>query len=156
MTSGTSLAQYTRPSSSDYRQLCENSIFLFVCHHAQKQKLQPNPKLQPGSLLECVGCVSRGVCGGMWGVWECLFAYHNYTLVLILSVIHLPYLQYIWWYHLFGLLWGSQFIIACLMCTIAGAVAQWFFTREKSELKSPILKSILRIFRYVSINLNIS
>ncbi|XP_072016877.1 choline transporter-like protein 1 [Amphiura filiformis] len=56
--------------------------------------------------------------------------------------------KYMWWYHLFGLLWGSQFIIACLLCTIAGAVAQWFFATDKRQLKSPILKSIRRVVRY--------
>ncbi|XP_038057482.1 choline transporter-like protein 1 isoform X1 [Patiria miniata] len=55
---------------------------------------------------------------------------------------------YMWWYHLFGLLWGSQFLVACQQCAIAGAVAAWFFARDKSRLNWPILKSIQRIIRY--------
>lgn len=37
--------------------------------------------------------------------------------------------QYMRWYHLFALLWVSQFVLACQDVTIAGAVAQWYFTR---------------------------
>ncbi|XP_022093439.1 choline transporter-like protein 1 isoform X2 [Acanthaster planci] len=55
---------------------------------------------------------------------------------------------YMWWYHLFGLLWGSQFLVACQQCAIAGAVAAWFFARDKSQLRWPILQSIKRIIRY--------
>ncbi|XP_033645183.1 choline transporter-like protein 1 [Asterias rubens] len=55
---------------------------------------------------------------------------------------------YMWWYHLFGLLWGSQFLLACQQCAIAGAVAAWFFARDKSQLNWPIMKSVQRIIRY--------
>ena len=58
-----------------------------------------------------------------------------------------PYIQYMWWYHLFGLLWGSQFLLACQQCAIAGAVAAWFFARDKSQLNWPIMKSVQRIIR---------
>eukprot|EP00057_Strongylocentrotus_purpuratus_P027203 XP_011681677.1 PREDICTED: choline transporter-like protein 1 [Strongylocentrotus purpuratus] len=52
------------------------------------------------------------------------------------------------WYYIFGLLWVTQFILACQECTIAGAIAEWFFARDKSLLSTPILKSIYRIIRY--------
>ena len=32
-------------------------------------------------------------------------------------------------YHLFGLLWIAQFVIACQHMIIAGAVAGWYFSR---------------------------
>ncbi len=33
------------------------------------------------------------------------------------------------WFYLFGLLWISQFIIACQHCVVAGAVATWYFAK---------------------------
>ncbi|XP_030838771.1 choline transporter-like protein 1 isoform X2 [Strongylocentrotus purpuratus] len=56
--------------------------------------------------------------------------------------------KYMGWYYIFGLLWVTQFILACQECTIAGAIAEWFFARDKSLLSTPILKSIYRIIRY--------
>ena len=53
-----------------------------------------------------------------------------------------------WWYHLFGLLWTSQFIIACGQLTLAGMGAMWYFTRDKSQLSSPLIKSVWRLIRY--------
>nr|XP_040569500.1 choline transporter-like protein 1 [Lepeophtheirus salmonis] len=51
-------------------------------------------------------------------------------------------------YNFFGLFWISQFIIACQHVVIAGAISKWFFSRNKSNLKSPILKSIYILLRY--------
>ncbi|XP_033112435.1 choline transporter-like protein 1 [Anneissia japonica] len=59
--------------------------------------------------------------------------------------------EYMWWYHLFGLFWGSQFLIACQQFVIASAISIWFFTRDKSTLGWPILRSVGRIVRYMSI-----
>ena len=53
-----------------------------------------------------------------------------------------------WWYHLFGLFWTSQFILACQEIVLAGAVATWYFTREKSSISSPFTSSIYRLVRY--------
>ena len=33
------------------------------------------------------------------------------------------------WYHLFGLLWITQFVIACQHVVIAGAIAGWYFAK---------------------------
>ncbi|XP_077991866.1 choline transporter-like protein 1 [Glandiceps talaboti] len=58
-------------------------------------------------------------------------------------------IDYFFWYHLFGLLWGAAFLWACQEITIAGAVAIWFFTRDKKKMPMfPILKSIGRVMRY--------
>ena len=43
-------------------------------------------------------------------------------------------LFYMKWYYLFGVLWVIQFVFASQMIIIAGAVATWYFTREKAEL----------------------
>ncbi|XP_030643907.1 choline transporter-like protein 1 [Chanos chanos] len=58
-------------------------------------------------------------------------------------------LQYMVWYHAVGLIWISEFILACQQMTIAGAVVSYYFTRNKSEVSmTPILSSVLRLMRY--------
>ncbi|XP_072129587.1 choline transporter-like protein 3 isoform X1 [Mobula birostris] len=58
-------------------------------------------------------------------------------------------IRYVWWYHLIGLLWTSEFILACQQMTIAGAVVCCYFNRDKTNLPShPILTSISRLFNY--------
>ncbi|KAM9329631.1 choline transporter-like protein 1 [Gastrophryne carolinensis] len=58
-------------------------------------------------------------------------------------------LQYMWWYHLIGLIWISEFILACQQMTIAGAVVTYYFTRNKNNLPfTPIIASVNRLIRY--------
>uniref|UniRef100_A0AAY4CWI2 Choline transporter-like protein n=1 Tax=Denticeps clupeoides TaxID=299321 RepID=A0AAY4CWI2_9TELE len=58
-------------------------------------------------------------------------------------------LQYLTWYHALGLVWISEFILACQQMTIAGAVVTYYFTRDKGRLPvTPILSSVLRLARY--------
>lgn len=38
-------------------------------------------------------------------------------------------LQYMAWYHAVGLIWISEFILACQQMTVAGAVVTYYFTR---------------------------
>ncbi|XP_076335074.1 choline transporter-like protein 1 [Tachypleus tridentatus] len=58
------------------------------------------------------------------------------------------FFQLMKWYHLFALFWFTQFIIACQHIVIAGAVASWFFTRDKSKLGTPITTSFYNLVRY--------
>ncbi|XP_072114299.1 choline transporter-like protein 1 [Mobula birostris] len=58
-------------------------------------------------------------------------------------------LQYTWFYHLVGLIWISEFILACQQMTIAGAVVTYYFTRDKNDLPAtPILSSMRRLIMY--------
>ncbi|XP_062332454.1 choline transporter-like protein 1 isoform X2 [Osmerus eperlanus] len=58
-------------------------------------------------------------------------------------------LQYLTWYHAVGLIWISEFILACQQMTVAGAVVTYYFTRDKGRLPvTPILSSVLRLVRY--------
>ncbi|XP_035274688.1 choline transporter-like protein 1 [Anguilla anguilla] len=58
-------------------------------------------------------------------------------------------LQYMTWYHAVGLIWISEFLLACQQMTIAGAVVTYYFTRDKSNLPlTPIVSSGLRLARY--------
>ncbi|KAF2982610.1 hypothetical protein EK904_010237 [Melospiza melodia maxima] len=58
-------------------------------------------------------------------------------------------LKYMWWYHVVGLIWISEFILACQQMTVAGAVVTYYFTREKRNLPfTPILASVNRLVCY--------
>ncbi|XP_033869239.1 choline transporter-like protein 1 [Acipenser ruthenus] len=57
-------------------------------------------------------------------------------------------LQYMSWYHFVGLIWISEFILACQQMTVAGAVVTYYFTRDKANLTLPILESVFRLLRY--------
>ncbi|XP_066299060.1 choline transporter-like protein 1 [Branchiostoma lanceolatum] len=56
--------------------------------------------------------------------------------------------RYMWWYHVVGLLWTSEFFLACQQMVIAGAVTQVYFTRDKKQVSSPILKATGRLISY--------
>ncbi|KAA0722051.1 Choline transporter-like protein 1 CDw92 [Triplophysa tibetana] len=58
-------------------------------------------------------------------------------------------LQYMVWYHAVGLIWISEFLLACQQMTVAGAVVTYYFTRDKSQLPlTPIISSMLTLMRY--------
>ncbi|XP_005105171.2 choline transporter-like protein 1 [Aplysia californica] len=50
--------------------------------------------------------------------------------------------------YLLGFLWITQFIIGCERLSVSGAVALWFFTRDKKTLHNPLLTSVGRLIRY--------
>lgn len=52
------------------------------------------------------------------------------------------------WINIFAFFWFSQFLIGCQHYVIAGAVAQWFFTRNKKKLGFPVLHSFTTLIRY--------
>jgi len=54
-------------------------------------------------------------------------------------------LRVFWWYHVIGLIWTSEFILACQQMVIAGSVALWYFTREKETLSCTVGKSTCRL-----------
>lgn len=59
-------------------------------------------------------------------------------------------LKYMFLYHVFGLLWTNQFIIGMGYVIIAGAVANFYWSRaDPSSLNfSPVKRSIWNTFRY--------
>ncbi|XP_048352178.1 choline transporter-like protein 3 isoform X1 [Sphaerodactylus townsendi] len=58
-------------------------------------------------------------------------------------------IRYMWWYHLVGLIWTSEFVLACQQMTVSGAVVTCFFNRNKSKPPShPVLSSISILFCY--------
>ncbi|KAK5638786.1 hypothetical protein RI129_013081 [Pyrocoelia pectoralis] len=58
------------------------------------------------------------------------------------------FIHFIRWYNLFMMLWMVQFIYGCQNMIIAGTVSRWYFTRNKSVLHNPILRSACDMFRY--------
>ncbi|KAK3794487.1 hypothetical protein RRG08_003640 [Elysia crispata] len=60
--------------------------------------------------------------------------YHEYEIV-----------THFWWYHLVGLFWVSEYIVACQSFVVSGAVGRWYFTRDKRQLGFPILGNIGRL-----------
>ncbi|KAL4674740.1 hypothetical protein H8959_018674 [Pygathrix nigripes] len=58
-------------------------------------------------------------------------------------------IRYMWSYHLIGLIWTSEFILACQQMTIAGAVVTCYFNRSKNDPPDrPILSSLSVLFFY--------
>ncbi|XP_068878794.1 choline transporter-like protein 3 isoform X1 [Aphelocoma coerulescens] len=56
---------------------------------------------------------------------------------------------YMAWYHFVGLIWTSEFILACQQMVIAGAVVTCYFNRNKNNPSPhPVLSSISVIFCY--------
>lgn len=53
-----------------------------------------------------------------------------------------------WIYHFVALIWITEFIIGCQALIVASSVAKWYFTRDKSSLKSPICLSIRNLIVY--------
>ncbi|XP_004752613.2 choline transporter-like protein 3 isoform X1 [Mustela putorius furo] len=58
-------------------------------------------------------------------------------------------IRYMWWYHLIGLIWTSEFILACQHIMVAGALVTCYFNRNKNDPPDrPILWSLSILFRY--------
>ena len=39
------------------------------------------------------------------------------------------WIKYMWWIHVIGLIWISEFILACQQMVVASSVATWYFSR---------------------------
>ncbi|KAJ3447974.1 choline transporter-like (slc family 44) [Anaeramoeba flamelloides] len=52
-------------------------------------------------------------------------------------------------YHFFGLLWTNAWIIGITQITIAGTIAQWYWTRDKDNIPgNPVLSAFKRTLKY--------
>ena len=52
------------------------------------------------------------------------------------------------WINFFAFLWFIQFLFGCQDFVISGAVSKWFFTRNKSKLSMPMMRSFGHLIRY--------
>ncbi|XP_012585481.1 PREDICTED: choline transporter-like protein 3 [Condylura cristata] len=58
-------------------------------------------------------------------------------------------IRFMWWYHLIGLIWTSEFILACQQMTVAGVLVKCYFNRNKSDPPDrPILSSLSILICY--------
>ncbi|KAG8436779.1 hypothetical protein GDO86_007747 [Hymenochirus boettgeri] len=57
-------------------------------------------------------------------------------------------IRYMWWYHLVGLIWTSEFFMACQQMIISGATVSWYLNRDKKNIRHPILSSFSLLFWY--------
>ncbi|XP_021511164.1 choline transporter-like protein 3 isoform X1 [Meriones unguiculatus] len=58
-------------------------------------------------------------------------------------------IRYMWWYHLIGLIWTSEFILACQRLTVVGAMVTCYFNRNQNDPPArPILSSLFILFCY--------
>ncbi|XP_074640243.1 choline transporter-like protein 1 [Tubulanus polymorphus] len=97
--------------------------------------------------------ILTGVVGGMGYVFLYLLTAKHPTVDYSTGFVSYEddkVLFYLKWFYVFGFLWLTQFVVACHEIVIAGAIATWFFTRNKKKLGccSPILASIGRLIRY--------
>ncbi|KAI9179895.1 hypothetical protein H9P43_005227 [Blastocladiella emersonii ATCC 22665] len=61
----------------------------------------------------------------------------------------ITYIKYFQWYHLFGFLWTLAFLVAINQTTIAGAIATWYWARDKRQMpRTAVLRSFWRTVRY--------
>ncbi|XP_054158931.1 choline transporter-like 1 [Oppia nitens] len=58
------------------------------------------------------------------------------------------WIQYMWWYLIIAFIWTSEFILSCQQMVIAGAVSQWYFSRDRTQVHCPVGVAIRRLFLY--------
>ncbi|EEB14965.1 conserved hypothetical protein [Pediculus humanus corporis] len=60
------------------------------------------------------------------------------------------WVKYMWWAHLIGLIWNSEFILASQQMVLSGAVASWYFKRSRKDGGGDwfILQAIRRLICY--------
>lgn len=56
------------------------------------------------------------------------------------------WVRYMWWVYIIGLIWTSEFLLACQHMIISGAVAKWYFTKYVFHTLSFLFFLILIIF----------
>ncbi|XP_053325926.1 choline transporter-like protein 3 isoform X2 [Spea bombifrons] len=57
-------------------------------------------------------------------------------------------IRYMWWYHLVGLIWTSEFFLACQQIIISGATVSWYLHRDKNKVQHPVLSAMSLLFWY--------
>ncbi|KAK7100512.1 hypothetical protein V1264_023454 [Littorina saxatilis] len=79
-----------------------------------------------------------------------LILYFVYWVIILayLSTAEHELVSYFWWFHIAGLVWITEFIVACQQFVISSTVAHWYFTKNKKKLGTPILSAIGRLVVY--------
>uniref|UniRef100_A0A8C5R2W5 Choline transporter-like protein n=1 Tax=Leptobrachium leishanense TaxID=445787 RepID=A0A8C5R2W5_9ANUR len=66
----------------------------------------------------------------------------------LVEYISLSSIRYMWWYHLVGLIWTSEFFLTCQQMIISGATVSYYLQRDKKNIRHPILSSMSLLFWY--------
>ncbi|XP_070168788.1 choline transporter-like 1 [Polyergus mexicanus] len=69
------------------------------------------------------------------------FSLESFKTFTLVEYVDATWVKYMWWVYLIGLIWTSEFIVACQAMVISGSVAHWYF-RGKNASKSPVCSSI--------------
>ncbi|XP_043495020.1 choline transporter-like 1 [Polistes fuscatus] len=72
---------------------------------------------------------------------------HKFKTFTLVEYVDATWVKYMWWVYIIGLIWTSEFIIACQDMVIAGAVAHWYF-RDKDASMSPVCSAIGNLISY--------
>ncbi|KAI4485321.1 hypothetical protein M0804_006826 [Polistes exclamans] len=72
---------------------------------------------------------------------------HKFKTFTLVEYVDATWVKYMWWVYVIGLIWTSEFIIACQDMVIAGAVAHWYF-RDKDASMSPVCSAIGNLISY--------
>ncbi|KAG8511076.1 Choline transporter-like protein 3, partial [Galemys pyrenaicus] len=90
-----------------------------------------------------------------WALWvAALLSLGTAGTAQVIEGGHVEYkllsgIRFMWWYHLIGLIWTSEFILVCQQMTVAGVVVNCYFNRNKSDPPDrPVLSSLSVLFRY--------
>ncbi|XP_046742542.1 choline transporter-like 1 [Diprion similis] len=76
-----------------------------------------------------------------------LLTVRKFLAFTLVEYVDSTWVKYMWWVYIIGLIWISEFIIACQNMVIAGAVAHWYF-RGKDASLSPVCSSMGKLVSY--------
>ncbi|KAF2901064.1 hypothetical protein ILUMI_05120 [Ignelater luminosus] len=65
----------------------------------------------------------------------------------VVEFVDPTWVKYMWWLYFIGLIWTSEFIMACQQMVIAGAVAHWYY-RHKYQNDSHVTYAICKLIKY--------
>ncbi|XP_046681197.1 choline transporter-like 1 isoform X2 [Homalodisca vitripennis] len=72
----------------------------------------------------------------------------SFTAFTLVEFADATWVRYMWWVYLIGLVWTSEFILACQQMVIAGAVARWYFNKDKVDSKPPVWTAYRHLISY--------
>lgn len=58
------------------------------------------------------------------------------------------WVKYMWWVYFIGLIWTSEFIMACQQMVIAGSVAHWYYRNKYNNRASHVTYAICKLLKY--------
>lgn len=65
----------------------------------------------------------------------------------VVEYVDASWVKGMWWIYFIGLIWTSEFIMACQQMVIAGAVAHWYY-RHKYKDNSHLSYAICKLIKY--------